>query len=257
MKKILIIASVIILALASTYYWLRPAPSNKAYLRIATEGAYAPFNFVAADGRLTGFDIDIGQALCERMNRQCEFTAVPWDGLIPGLLEKRYDVILASMLITEERKAIINFTNPYYRTPSRFVVHKGEVSDISSQAMADMTIGAQRGTAQARYLEGRYQDFRLYETADDALAELANKRLNAVLGEQVHIHAWLGGDAGRCCEMVGPELRDPKDFGEGTGIAVRKEDQELLGLLNAALIAIKKDGTYRRINARYFPFSIE
>lgn len=254
----------IAVALAAVLYlfgpWREEATGEAArpVLRIATEGAYAPFNYVDASGQLAGFDIEIGRTLCAQMQVECAFQAVAWDGLIPGLLENRYDVILASMLITPERRAQVAFTQPYYRTPSRFAAHKDfKIADVSPKAMADMTLGAQRGTVQAAYLAAHYQDFRLYDTVDEALLDLAAKRVIAVLGEQVHFHGWLASDAGACCELVGPELRDPAAFGEGTGIAVRLQDQELLAKLDAALLAIKADGRYGAINARYFPFSIE
>lgn len=230
-------------------------------IRIGTEGAYPPFNFVDASGKLQGFDIDIANALCAQLKAKCEFVTQDWDGIIPGLQAKRYDAIVASMSITEERKQAVAFTDKYYFVPSRFVVQKtGGPAGVSAEDLKGKTIGVQSSTTESSYVEKKYPDSttKLYPTMDDALADLAAGRIDAVLGGALVLADWLdkADGGGSCCTLSGPELRDTAWFGEGAGIAVRKEDGDLVQLLNAALKAIVADGTYKSINDKYFKVSI-
>jgi lysine-arginine-ornithine-binding protein len=227
-------------------------------VRIGTEGAYPPFNGLDASGQLVGFDIDIAKALCEKMKVECTYVAQDWDGIIPALLAGKFDAIVASMSITDERKEKVAFTDRYYTTPGNFVVPKtSAITDISPAAMKGKVIGAQSATTGAAYLEEKYKDseIKLYPTQDEANADLAAGRLDAGLADKFVLYPWLESDAGKCCKFVGTDLMDVNP--QGQGIAVRKEDTELLGMLNKALMEIKADGTYKTINAKYFPFSIE
>lgn len=227
-------------------------------IRIGTEGAYKPFNYMDSSGELQGFDIDIAKALCAEMKAECSFVAQDWDGIIPALLAKKYDVIIASMSITDERKKKVDFTDKYYNTPAKFVAKKGSgMTDTSPAGMKGKTIGAQSSTTHSTYLEDNYKDstVKLYATQDEANADLAAGRLDAVLADSVVILAWLGGD-GSCCEHVGETHNDPKWFGLGAGMAVRKGEDELTTKLNTALAAILENGTYKKINDKYFPFSV-
>jgi polar amino acid transport system substrate-binding protein len=228
-------------------------------LRVGTEGAYKPFNFVDANGELQGFDVDIAKALCTEMKADCTFVAQDWDGIIPALLAKKYDVIIASMSITEERKKQVAFTDRYYNTPARFMAKKGgAVSDTSAAGLKGKTLGAQSSTTHSSFLEDNYKDstVKLYATQDEANADLAAGRLDAVLADSVVTLDWLQSEAGSCCEQVGENYTDAKWFGEGAGMAVRQEDTELKDKLNAALAAILANGTYKTINDKYFPFSV-
>ena len=235
------------------------AAKDWSTVRIGTEGAYPPFNSMTSDNELVGFDIDIAKALCERMKVTCEFVAQDWDGIIPALLANKYDAIIASMSITEERKKKVDFTNKYYNTPARFVTAKdGGVTDTSPAGMSGKTIGAQSSTTHATYLEDVYGDsnIKLYATQDEANLDLAAGRLDAVLADSIVLLEWMKTDEGGCCDYVGEAINDVKYFGEGAGIALRQEDDDLREMFNEALAAIIADGTYDKINAKYFPFSI-
>jgi len=229
-------------------------------VRIATEGAYAPFNFKAPDGTLQGFDIDIANALCAHAHLDCTIVAQDWDGIIPGLLAKKYDAIIASMSITEERKKKVDFTDKYYQTPARFVEKKGANFTISKDGLKGKTIGAQRSTIHAQYLQDNYADvadIKLYDSQENADLDLTAGRLDLVLADSiVLLEGFLNKPDGKDFEFVGPELKDPKWFGEGAGIAVRPGDAKLKDAFNKALAEIRKDGTYDKIDAKYFPFSI-
>lgn len=226
-------------------------------VRVGTEGAYPPFNYYDSDKNLIGFDVDIAKALCEKMKVKCDFVAQDWDGIIPALLAKKYDGIIASMSITEERKKKVDFTDKYYNTPAWFVKCGGDVSDGTPAALKGKTLGAQSSTTHSSYLEDVYKDstIKLYGTQDEANLDLKNGRLDAVLADSVVMLDWFKGD-GKGCEHIGDDITDVKYFGEGVGIAVRKEDGDLKAMFNKAIAEILADGTYEKINKKCFPFSI-
>ncbi|GLK70323.1 ABC transporter substrate-binding protein [Ancylobacter dichloromethanicus] len=229
-------------------------------VRIGTEGAYPPFNYIE-NGELKGFDIDIAKALCAKMKVECTFTAQDWDGIIPALLAGKYDAIVASMSITEERQQQINFSKKYYNTPATFVVPKDSpITETSPEALKGKVLGAQGSTIHSNYLEDVYAkagaEVKLYGKQDEANLDLANGRLDAVLADKVVLLEWLGTDEGKCCKFTGAEYKDPKYFGEGVGVGIRKDDTDLVAMFNKAIDEIVADGTYKTINDKYFPFSV-
>jgi polar amino acid transport system substrate-binding protein len=222
-------------------------------LRIGTEGAYPPFNQIDPSGELIGFDIDIAQALCDNMKVTCEFVRQDWDGIIPGLLARKYDAIIASMSITEERKRAVDFTDPYYSNKLRFVAAEG--AKLDPQNLKGKVIGAQRATISASYLEDhpiKGAEVKLYDTQENAYLDLASGRVDVILADMLVSHEWLNSAAGEGFAFLG----EPIDIGDRVGIAVRKGNTELLARLNAALAEITADGTYEELNAKYFPFPI-
>lgn len=228
-------------------------------LRLGTEGAYPPFNYYDSDGNLAGFDIDIGNALCEEMEVECTWIAQDWDGIIPALMAGRYDVILASMFITDERMKQVSFTDPYQASAMTFVAHsENEVADISPEALAGKSIGAQGSTTQADFLEEGYADskIRLYPTQDAVNLDMANGRLDIQAGDIIPMIEWLKTEEGACCERVGELISDPEYVGYGVGMAVRKNEDELRERLNAALASIIEKGIYDDINDKYFDVSL-
>ena len=229
-------------------------------LRLGTEGAYPPFNFFDTAGNVTGFDVDIGLALCAQMKVECEVVAQDWDGIIPGLVAKKYDFIIASMFITNERKKQVSFTDPYYVAAMSHVAPKGsDLTEFTNETLKGKVIGAQSGTTQAEFVQATYPDadIRLYPTQDEVNLDLANGRLDLQVGDMLPMLNWVRKtDDGACCELVGQPITDPKFVGEGVGIAVRQEDNDLREALNKALKAIRADGTYKAINDKYFPIDV-
>ena len=224
-------------------------------LRIATEGAYAPFNFIDTNGKPRGFDVDIALALCEKMRAECEIVAQDWDGIIPGLQARRYDAIVASMSITPERERVVSFTKPYYSNVLAFIGPKNQPMATDSDGLKGKTLGAQRATIAGQYLEdqlGKTVTVKLYDTQDNAYLDLANGRLDGMLSDKFPAYNWLQSAAGQNFEFKGDNI----DIDDKIGIAVRKNDNELRERLNQALEEIVTDGTYQEINRRYFPFSI-
>jgi polar amino acid transport system substrate-binding protein len=224
-------------------------------IRIGTEGAYAPFNFKDADGKLQGFDVDIALAVCEKLKAECTVVAQDWDGIIPALTAGKYDAIFASMSITDERKQAIDFSRPYYNTPSAFVTAKD--SGLAGAAPADLsgkTLGAQSSTIQAAYLEEHYKDadIKLYPSQEEVNLDLTAGRIDALFVDKLVAIDWLKTDDGKCCALLGDDIQ----VGGGVGAGVRKEDTDLRDMISKAIEEIKADGTYAKINAKYFDFSI-
>jgi polar amino acid transport system substrate-binding protein len=224
-------------------------------IRIATEGAYAPFNFIDASGQPQGFDVEIALALCERMQAECEIVAQDWDGIIPGLQARRYDAIIASMSITPERQRVVAFTDPYYSNVLAFIGPKGTDFGTDADSLKGKTLGAQRATIAGQYLEdtlGRSVTVKLYDTQDNAYLDLAAGRLDGMVSDKFPAYDWLRSEAGQSFEFKGEDI----DIDDKIAIAVRRQDNALRERLNQALAEILEDGTYAEINARYFPFSI-
>jgi arginine/ornithine transport system substrate-binding protein len=241
----------------SSCLWI-PAASAQGSYRIATEGSYPPWSFKDAQGTLQGWDVDIARALCEKMNASCEIVAQDWDGIIPGLVARKYDVIVASMAITPQRRERVAFSAKYKDTISRFVARKGAPADVSPAALKGKTIGVQRGSVQAAYLAQNYRsaDVKLYDTPQAAELDLVAGRVEYILGNMVTYHVgFLKTPEAKDFAFAGPELKGGI-LGEGNGIAVRKDDGQTLARINAALEAIRADGTYDRITAKYFPFKL-
>ena len=229
-------------------------------IKIGTEGAYPPFNSVTADGKVVGFDIDIANALCEKMKAECQIVTQDWDGIIPGLIAKKYDAIIASMSITDERKTQVDFTNPYYKSALTFVGKKGSgITEVTAETLKDKTIGAQAGTTQADFITAAFPDVELksYPTQDEVNLDLISGRIDLGVSDLFPMLDWIAqAKDGACCELVGAPVLDPKYAGQGAGIAVRQEDDTLREAINKALDEIVADGTYKKINEKYFTIDI-
>jgi arginine/ornithine transport system substrate-binding protein len=256
MKKVLLILLIMLAGIAVSTTWA----SDIKKVRIGTEGAYPPFNFIDPSGKLQGFDIDIANALCEAGGVQCEFVIQDWDGMIPGLMAKKYDAIIASMSITEERKQRVNFTDKYYQTPARFVAKKGADIQISKEGLAGKTVGVQRATVSENFIRdnfGKNVNIKSYATQDEANMDLVSKRLDLVFADAVVLmEGFLNTDAGKDYEFVGPGYTNKEWFGDGIGIAVRKGEDDLLKMFNDAIEKIREDSTYKKINDKYFDFDV-
>ncbi|MBH3430745.1 transporter substrate-binding domain-containing protein [Pseudomonas alkylphenolica] len=225
-------------------------------LKIATEGAYPPFNYVDSDNQLHGFDVDISKALCEQMKVECTLVAQDWEGIIPALMAKKYDAVVASMINTEERRKKIAFTNHYYKTPLSVAVPKDSKITDAQTDFKGYTVGAQASSTQAIYAEDVYgkagADVKLYPTLDEANADLAAGRLDGVIADKFPLTEWLGKAGKDCCHILG----DVNGTKADASIAVRKEDEALRERLNKALDEIVANGTYQKIASRYFDFDI-
>ncbi|PWE56627.1 amino acid ABC transporter [Metarhizobium album] len=226
---------------------------------IGTEGAYPPFNNLEADGTLTGFDIDIAKALCEEMKAECTFVTQDWDGIIPALQAKKFDAIIASMSITPERKEKVDFTDKYYNTGPAIAVPKDStITEATEDALAGKVIGAQSSTTHANYAEAHLKksELKLYPTTDEYKLDITNGRIDGVVDDVVVLSEWVKSEAGACCKILAKLPIDIEINGPGAGIAVRKGDDALREKFNAAIKAIRANGKYKEVNAKYFDFDV-
>ncbi|AMT86789.1 MULTISPECIES: ABC transporter substrate-binding protein [Pseudomonas] len=224
-------------------------------LKMGIEAAYPPFNNKDASGQVVGFDKEIGDALCAKMKAECSVVTSDWDGIIPALNAKKFDFLISSLSITEERKAAVDFTDPYYSNKLQFIAPKNVDFKTDKDSLKGKTIGTQRATLAGTWLEDTYGDdikVSLYDTQENAYLDLTSGRVDAILADKYANYDWLKTEAGKNYEFKG----DPVVESDKIGIAVRKGDNELRNKLNAALKEIVADGTYKKINDKYFPFSI-
>jgi len=227
-------------------------------LTIATEGAYPPFNDIDEDGKTVGFDVDIALALCEAMDIRCTIVTEDWDSILDGLVENRYDAVIASMAITPMRSKVADFTDYYYRSRSLFVADPTKKFIQSRKGVKGMILSAQIGTVQAQYLNDNFKDsamIKLTKTTNEAFAMLARSKVDAVLSDSLTIYDFLQTSEGKRFDFVGTPL--PKnDPSSAAHIATRKGMPELVKAFNKAIREIRLNGVYDKINRKYFPFSI-
>ena len=241
MKKLLLS-----IALASAVI---SAPAMSETVRIGTEGAYAPYNYVDDNGKLAGYEIDLGNALCAEAGLTCEFVANEWDSIIPNLIAGNYDAIMAGMSITDERKQTINFSEEYYPSePSKFAAASGTSFDFAN--LSGKKIGVQGATIQAAYAEENFGDnntILAFGTFDQSVADLAAGNLDILLADGDPLVPVIEASAGAPA-FVGDGVR----IGGGVGIGMRKKDTELAGKMNAAIAALKANGSVDKLIKEYF-----
>ena len=243
-----------LLAAAATLVFSANALAVDKY-KVGIEGAYPPFNTKDQSGKVVGFDSDIAMALCAKMKAECEVVTSDWDGIIPALNAKKYDFIVSSLSITEDRKQAVDFTDPYYSNKQQFVAKKGGEFKTDIDSLKSKQLGTQRSTQAATWLEDNVGgDIKLYDTQENAYLDLSSGRVDGLLADKYAIYGWLKDDpAGKDYEFKG----EPINEDDKVGIALRKGESDLRTKLNLALKEIKEDGTYKKINDKYFPFSIE
>ncbi|HEY9012852.1 MAG TPA: transporter substrate-binding domain-containing protein [Devosia sp.] len=224
--------------------------ANAQTVRIATEGAYAPYNFLDDAGKPAGFEVDLANELCTRAQVTCEIQLNEWDSMIPNLVAGNYDAIMAGMSITDERKQQIDFSENYFPPdPSTYMVRAGTTLDFDK--LSGVSIGVQGATIQHAYAEehfGANNTIKAFETADQALADLNGGNVDVVLADDAYIVDVVAGSGG-ALEKVGPEVM----IGGGIGIGLRKADDELEGKLNAAIKEMKGDGSLEKLIVKWFP----
>jgi polar amino acid transport system substrate-binding protein len=232
------------------------AGSAKADLKFGVAAEpYPPFSSKDASGKWVGWEIDLMNAVCAKMNEKCELVEVAWDGIIPALTSKQIDVIWSSMSITGERKKTIDFTNFYYNTPTVIIGPKNGDLDITPEHLKGKTLGAQVSTIHEKYLQKYYgagSQIKTYQTQDEANNDLAAGRLDYVQADGSALEAFLKTEQGQaCCEMKGQVPEDKEILGEGVGGGIRKEDTQLKEKLNAAIGELAKSGELQKITENY------
>lgn len=227
-------------------------------LRIATEGAYPPFNYVDDEGNLGGFDVDIAKELCRAMDAQCEIVAVEWDKILDGLADGSYHAVVASMAKTPERDKVADFTDSYYRSRSAFIGMAGDYDDVSPAALTGKRLCAAADTVQEQYLTDNYGATSTIVVAKDTLESLdflAEGKVDLVLSDALNCLEFLDSEKGMDFDFAGEAL--PGEATSSTAyIAVREGDEALRERINEAIRTIRLDGSYERVNNKYFPFSV-
>jgi len=235
-----------------------PAQAQTANrMRVGVEGNYPPFSQMGPDGKLSGFDIDIAVALCAQMKIECQLVQQEWDGMMPALAAKKFDMIVASMTITEARKKAADFSDPYYDVPSRFLAKAGAFKDHTPATLKGKKIIVLRNSPRAEFVAQNYKDSEvlLVNKETDIYMELAAGRGDVGFGSTVvSSEAFLKKPEGRGYAQVGPSVR--LQGGSGVGIAFRKGDDALRERVNAALKAIRTDGSYKKMADKYFDFDV-
>lgn len=245
-------------------------------VKIATEGAFPPWNAVDTSGKPVGFDIDVGMALCERAKLKCEFITQAWDGIIPALNVGKYDAIMAGMSITEKRMQVIAFSEPYALTSNYFLVGKSTdlpamdssvKIDLTSRAQGDMdvlqtlkenlegkVIGVQGSTNAEAFVREYFGDsveIRTYDKQDNLNLDLVSGRIDGGLADYSVWKVFLESKDGAAAVLYGPRISGGV-FGPGVGIGLQKRATELAGRFNDAIEATSKDGTLKEISMKWF-----
>jgi len=223
-------------------------------IRIGVEGAYPPFSSIEKDGTLVGFDIDIAKALCKEIGAECVLVPQDWDGIIPALLARKYDAIIASMSITPERKKKVAFSDKYYNSPAKFARKKGSGITISKAGLKGKTVGVQRATIHDDFVTKEFEGAKIkrYGTQDEAYLDAIAGRVDLLLADAIAMDEGFLKKDGKDWEFVGPNFSEEKYFGVGAGIAVRKGERELAKLFSLAIKVIRSNGVYHMINGKYF-----
>lgn len=263
-RKLAIAILLVSASLTSTVSALANDMSNddRQKVRIAVDVPYPPFEYRTADGELAGFEIDLGNELCQRAKLDCEWVVQGWDGIIPGLLSRKYDAILSSMRITPAREKQVRFTEPYAMSPKVWVAQRGSDIDIDDmETLKGLAVGVQRGTTQDSYVTERYADtfdIQRYATAADVALDLQSQRLElAFINYPVALDTLEVDNADSDFVQLGPRINSPESiFGKGNAIAVRPRDKELANTFNQALDSVYADGTFVELMETYFDYDL-
>ncbi|MDP2376893.1 transporter substrate-binding domain-containing protein [Reyranella sp.] len=228
-------------------------------IMVATEAAFPPFNYLDRKGIPAGFEIELAQEACQRMKAECEFAAFKWDELVPGLLDKKFDIIMSSMEVTSERRKRMGLSRRYYLSPGAFIAAKGAPFDGPPSLLRNKRIGIQKDSTHADWADKSFRrsaQLKRYNTLAEALQALAKDEVDAVFGDKVQLWLWSQKPDGKCCELVGQDIKDNQTLGIGVAAGLRREDAKLRDAFNKALGEMLSDGTYKKINEKYFPFAL-
>lgn len=232
-----------------------PGPAAAGKLRIGTMISYPPFSFVTSDGRHAGFEVELGNMLCQRVRVECEWIGLPFEELIPSLLGGRIDLIMGSMSITPKRRQHVIFTSKYYSTPARFIGRRELPDALPPENLTDLRVGAVSTSTQSTYIRERLSDWvrpHLFDTMNTAIAALLAGEIDMFFSDALPLWTILDGEEGRRFAWKSP----PIYLDEGIGVAFRPQDEQLRRRFDRAIGEVLEDGTYARINARYFPFNV-
>jgi polar amino acid transport system substrate-binding protein len=237
----------------------RPDLSRISIIRFLTETDYPPFNYAGSDGVPAGFNVDLARLICEEIKVACTVQMRRFDTLIPSLNSNNGDAVIASIAETPEMRRQVDFSDPYYRTPARFVARRDvKLDDVRPEALEGRKIGVVGGTAHEAYLKALFTEAELhpYPNAEAARDALRKGEVDLLFGDGISLAFWLNGtDSAGCCEFRGGPYMESRFFGEGVGIAVRRGNDLLRQAFNWALFRLWEKGRFTDLWLRYFPIS--
>jgi len=237
----------------------RPDLSRISIIRFLTETDYPPFNYAGPDGTPAGFNIDLARMICEEIKVACTIQMRRFDTLIGSLGSNNGDAVIASIAETPDLRRQVDFSDPYYRTPARFVARRGvELDEMRPQALEGKRVAVVAGTAHEAYLKALFTEAELhpYPNADAARTALKKGEVELLFGDGISLAFWLNGtDSAACCEFRGGPYLESRFFGEGVGIAVKRGNDLLRQAFNWALFRIWEKGRFTDLWLRYFPVS--
>ncbi|WMY94689.1 MAG: transporter substrate-binding domain-containing protein [Arsenophonus sp.] len=219
--------------------------SKREIIRFATEATYPPFESIDSNNKIIGFDIDIANMICKKLDVICTFTNQSFDSLILSLKMRRFDALISGIDITSGRKKEVDFSIPYYNNSAAFfVLNAHELNETSFLKIKK--IGVQNGTTHQKYITEEYKNMHIipYNNYQTAILDLQNKRIDAIFADFDVVTEWLHKNNSKSFSMIGKKIKDPNYFGNGFGIAVRKGNQVLIDKLNQSIKEIKEDGSY-------------
>lgn len=237
----------------------RPDLSRVTLIRFLTEVDYPPFNYAGADGNPQGFNVELARLICEELKINCTVQMRRFDTLLPSLAANRGDAVIASIVPTPETRAQADFSDPYYRTPARFVARRDDpLADIRPELLEGKKVAVVGGTAHEAYLKALFTEAELKPYPDEAAARAAlrAREVDLLFGDAISLAFWLNGtESGNCCAFRGGPYLESRYFGEGIGIAVRRGNDLLRQGINWALFRLWEKGRFTDLWLRYFPIS--
>src|ERR1700684_1345614 len=228
-------------------------------IRFGVDASYPPFESKGSDGKLAGFDIDLGNEICTRLKAKCVWIENDFDGMIPALKAKKFDGVLSSMSMTPQRAEQIAFSSKLFNTTTRLVAKKGSGILPTADSLKGKTVGVEQGTIQETYAKTYWEPKGAkvvpYQNQDQVYADLLSGRLDASLQDAVEAEiGFLKTPRGAGYDFAGKDIVDEKILGNGAGIGMRKEDADLKAKVDKAIADIIKDGTYKKLENKYFTF---
>ncbi len=236
-----------------------PYPQPAFKLTIATWGKYPPFNYLDRKGLPAGFEMDLAQEACQRMKAECTFVAADWNDLIPGLIDKKFDIVMASLDVTPERRRRLGMSRRYYLSPGAFIAAKGAPYDGPPALLRGKRIGVQKDSMHADWLDANFRrsaQIKRYASVEEELQALTKGEVDAVFGDKAQLWLWTQKPDGQCCALTGQDVKDTRTLGIGVSAGIRREDVKLREAFNKAIGEMLVDGTYKKLNAKYFPFPL-
>lgn len=233
------------------------SPANAKQIKIATDATFPPFESVDASGKVVGYDIELMEAICEAAKLDCDIFNAAWDGMIPGLIDGKYDALISQLTVTDKRRQVIAFSDIYSHPTFRFVARKGTALDFTPEGLAGKIIAVQTGTPMDAYVTAHFPQstIKRYDSGTAPYLELTAGRADLHISYQAQIiHSFLKSAAGSDFELVGPQLtgKDAKEFGDGVAIAINKKNSALVEHINKGLAAVRESGKLDALNAKYF-----